>query len=340
MLRVKYDIDFKTCNGQVLNWFQPIDDEARFQQMMHDRGIIWDKNLDHYDLLVKHTGNWNWREDEPHVILYGHDEASIIDGFRHNALYNSRVKLILAPNTYRDHADHNDPHFDFSTFGTMIYNHTPIERLPHNQYPVCPQLIRDLSVVEKKVLPFGSMMWTRFYGYKSGSPSIDKKYIDINLLGRISNYTKWSTVEHRRACHSAVEKLPSSLVKLTAGRTALDTGEHFESLRRSKIVLSPWGFGETTGRDHQGLQAGCVVIKPNTSHIRTEPDLYDGRYKNLVYCRPDYSDLPELVERILDEWREWRPIIEQNQKIVWDLGNSDYMLVDQLAAHLHRAVNL
>jgi hypothetical protein len=81
-------------------------------------------------------------------------------------------------------------------------------------------------------------------------------------------------------------------------------------LRRSKIAISPWGNGESCFRDFEAALSGCVIIKPESSHTSSYPDL------DYVSCSLDFSDLGEKVEFILDNWKKFNEVIFKNIDII------------------------
>ena len=76
-----------------------------------------------------------------------------------------------------------------------------------------------------------------------------------------------------------------------------------QELQRSTACFSPFGYGELCWRDIEAIAAGAVLIKPDMSHLRTEPNLYrDG--ETYIACRWDFADLSDKVSEILaDEER-------------------------------------
>lgn len=109
--------------------------------------------------------------------------------------------------------------------------------------------------------------------------------------------------ESRRHAARAVEAL-DDLVLATGGR--VNRTEYMDELRQARLCFSPFGYGELCWRDIEAVAAGAVLVKPDMSHLRTEPDLYrdDETY---VACRWDFSDLEEKVRALLgDEDRRRR----------------------------------
>jgi len=73
-----------------------------------------------------------------------------------------------------------------------------------------------------------------------------------------------------------------------------------QELRDSKIVLSPFGFGEICYRDFEGFLAGAALLKPDMSHMETWPDLYRDD-ETMMAHRWDLSDLEERIEALLGD---------------------------------------
>ncbi|MCH7971511.1 MAG: hypothetical protein IH960_10810 [Chloroflexi bacterium] len=71
---------------------------------------------------------------------------------------------------------------------------------------------------------------------------------------------------------------------------------YIRELRRSKIVLSPFGWGEITLKDFEVFLTGGMLLKPSMDHMNTWPNFYE---KDVTYLSHDW-DLADLEERI--EW--------------------------------------
>lgn len=101
--------------------------------------------------------------------------------------------------------------------------------------------------------------------------------------------------EMRRHSARAVDGLSGLRV---AKGTGVSRRLFAQELQRSKACFSPFGYGELCWRDIEAIAAGAVLIKPDMSHLRTEPDLYrDG--ETYIACRWDFADLPDKLSEIL-----------------------------------------
>jgi hypothetical protein len=74
-----------------------------------------------------------------------------------------------------------------------------------------------------------------------------------------------------------------------------------EQLEHSKVVISPFGWGELCYRDVQAFRVGAALLKPDVSHLKTWPDVLSGNYLPISW---DFSDLEEKLEYLLDSPQE------------------------------------
>ena len=73
---------------------------------------------------------------------------------------------------------------------------------------------------------------------------------------------------------------------------------YYQEMLRSRICVSPFGYGEICWRDFEAILCGCVLVKPDMSHVETEPDIFvpDVTY---VPVRWDYADLAAKLRELL-----------------------------------------
>jgi hypothetical protein len=75
---------------------------------------------------------------------------------------------------------------------------------------------------------------------------------------------------------------------------------YYDEMLRSRVCVSPFGYGEICWRDFEAVVCGCVLVKPDMSHVETEPDLFVP-HQTYVPVRWDYSDLVPALEALLGE---------------------------------------
>lgn len=79
----------------------------------------------------------------------------------------------------------------------------------------------------------------------------------------------------------------------------LNRQDYFSEMRNSKVVISPFGWGEiNVPRDYEVALSGSILLKPDISHLDTWPNIFNK--DTVIQYKWDLSNLSELVEKILD----------------------------------------
>ncbi len=81
-------------------------------------------------------------------------------------------------------------------------------------------------------------------------------------------------------------------------KRTVSTNRYRDELERSRIVFSPFGWGETTWRDYESVCADCLLLKPDISHVDSAPNIYRAG-ETYVPLKWDHSDLKEKVDYYL-----------------------------------------
>ena len=69
-------------------------------------------------------------------------------------------------------------------------------------------------------------------------------------------------------------------------------------MRHSKLCLSPFGYGEVCWRDYEAALTGAVLVKPDMSHVETDPDIFIP-WETYAPVAWDLSDFADVVQRLL-----------------------------------------
>jgi hypothetical protein len=86
--------------------------------------------------------------------------------------------------------------------------------------------------------------------------------------------------------------------------------QYYAEMLRSRICVSPFGYGEICWRDYEAVLCGCLLVKPDMSHLRTEPDIFVPG-ETYVPVKWDFSDLAETLTRYLGDEAECRRIAQR-----------------------------
>jgi hypothetical protein len=104
---------------------------------------------------------------------------------------------------------------------------------------------------------------------------------------------------------------------------------YYRELLDSKIVLSPFGWGEVCFRDFEAIISGALLLKPDMGHLQTWPNVYIPG-ETYVPLGWDGADIIEKTECFLANDRERKRIaqnaFEQYQKELAGLEDRFYAL--------------
>jgi hypothetical protein len=157
---------------------------------------------------------------------------------------------------------------------------------------------------------------------------------DIDVLCRASLPQDWS-FPLRNVVNLRVKPLTASRRTVISVPTSrVPDKQYYDELLRTRICISPFGYGEVCGRDIEAAICGCLLVKPDMSHIRSYPDIYMPGV-TYVPVRWDYTDLVEVCERYLDTEKERARIAANACKAITE-GSSAETFVTRFSGLLAR----
>ena len=108
---------------------------------------------------------------------------------------------------------------------------------------------------------------------------------------------------------------------------------------RSRICVSPYGFGEICWRDFEAILCGCVLVKPDMGHVRSHPDVYVPGV-TYVPVQWDYADLEEVCASCLADEPRCVRIVENARRALLESLEPAWFLdrFGELLARLDLAV--
>ncbi len=157
-------------------------------------------------------------------------------------------------------------------------------KIPDPAYIDRVQPIWNLSVTPaiRNLLRREAMPW-RF---------LRRKTIDLHSRVIASKPDHWQWYhDYRQKAQEAVEPLRERMTVTPRGKVG--PRRYFHELRRSKLVFSPFGWGEVCFRDYEAAACGAALVKPSMAHLETEPHLFDPG-ETYAPVRWDNSDLAEV----------------------------------------------
>jgi hypothetical protein len=154
--------------------------------------------------------------------------------------------------------------------------------------------------------PVAAYNWTRT------SASDDHRSIDISFRGLLDYGRETVSFQRRETLRRLIE-----YATLT-GRNVAHTGripyrEFRDEMRRSKLVISPFGFGEiNAGRDFECFADGATLVKPDLSHLETWPDYFELGTTYAGY-QWNFADFESTLDRLLSRPSERVQIAQSGQ---------------------------
>jgi hypothetical protein len=127
---------------------------------------------------------------------------------------------------------------------------------------------------------------------------------EIGVHARIGLVSRPSIAYQRKLILERIAGHPVFLVGPTSQR------EYNREVANSKIVLSPFGWGELCLRDYEAVISGALLLKPDMSHIETWPDVFVPGETYAPFSW-EAEDLVPTAERYLAEEAERKRIARQ-----------------------------
>lgn len=146
----------------------------------------------------------------------------------------------------------------------------------------------------------------------------------IDVLCRASVPETFWTFPVRDTAVQAITKMQDTY-NIYAPQDRVDQQEYYREMQRSRISVSPFGFGELCWRDFETILCGALLVKPDMAHVKTQPDLFipGETYAPVAW---DYSDLEEVCARYLNNEPLRRKIVQQAQDQLRAALSQDWFL--------------
>tara|TARA_R110000796_G_scaffold238473_1_gene358846 strand:+ start:80 stop:586 length:507 start_codon:yes stop_codon:yes gene_type:complete len=124
-----------------------------------------------------------------------------------------------------------------------------------------------------------------------------------------------------------------NVAKLTNG-VRISQDEYYQNMYNSKIIMAPLGYGEMAPRDLESAMFGSVLMKPDMSHISSEPFIYEDD-ETYIAVNYDWSNLEEKIDYVLSDYNNVRKRLVQNMRKKYE---EKYGLVN-LVLHFYNIIS-
>lgn len=330
-------------------WFEPIYD---LSDLLKDLGIeLLDEPSDPVDIRIVHSSIYlqekQKRGGEPYpgpLVIWERVDQETVSLRNRPLLKLPHVVGWLKDHDIRDKALNNAPH----VYG---YWHYGLLRHDPQKYPATvPDVFltpEDLS----KITCLNNLAGyrTRFAKWRGMDPLGQKdRNIDVCFVGTVAYQEMFGSNgvihheilhDHRSACSRAMGKLVRHKTLLATNR-AFTEPQYRDLLRRSKMVVSPYGYSMSSWKDWEAIYSGAVLVKPDSyQQVNYLPDLFEdpSRY---VICDPNFEDLEQRVDEVLSNYDQfWERTVAARAALLTsrDKGQRAYDLYEQVVRWLDRA---
>jgi hypothetical protein len=112
---------------------------------------------------------------------------------------------------------------------------------------------------------------------------------------------------------------------------------YFRELKTSKIVVSPFGYGEITLKDFEVFYTGGLLLKPDMSHLETWPDFFRAGETMLTHAW-DLSDFSAALSNAVENYERYQGLAGNGQ-YDYRLHTVDPGAGEKFAQHLHAVIS-
>ncbi len=184
---------------------------------------------------------------------------------------------------------------------------------------------KECLPVEKEFLSKINYSWNigiedKIYSLIPSNLEPEKKTIDIVCRALSDNKSDWRE-PFRKPAIEKINLLKNTFTVLASSKRVSNL-EYRKELSLSKICVSPYGYGEVCWRDFEAILFGCLLVKPDMSHINTWPNVY---IKNQTYVsiERDFSNLEEVCKYYLTKPDERLRITKNAKEVLLESFKSE-----------------
>ena len=275
------------------------------------------------NFLLKSRGKVDsliWMDDSDSTSVTHFEVLPYVDKYLKKQLFKD--KSLYRKDFYggRIFSDYYHAHFDVTDVD-VFQQHYPLEKQYEKKVGLSWNIglgnIHESFTLKsylKRIVPFVSSKPN--YNQKFISPN-NKKPIDL-YIRTSANLARPSVAFHRQELlrkltdyqinHNVISMVGSNVKNsnrslnslLESSSKRIPTKKIRKIMEMTKVMPSPFGWGELGVRDYEAFKYGALLLKPDMSHMETWPNLFVPE-KTFVPLNWSFSDLAEKMDKVLSD---------------------------------------
>ena len=266
------------------------------------------------------VGNVIWMDDSDSTSVTHFEVLPYVEKYLKKQLFKD--KSLYRKDYYggRIFSDYYHEHFNVNDVD-VFQQHYPLEKEYEEKVDLSWNIglgnIHESFTLKsylKRIFPFASSKPN--YNQKFVNPN-DKKPIDL-YIRTSANLARPSVAFHRQELlrkltdyqnnHKIISMVGSNVKNsnhsldslLESNSKRIPTKKIRKIMEMTKVMPSPFGWGELGVRDYEAFKYGALLLKPDMSHMETWPNLFIPE-KTFVPLNWSFSDLAEKMEKVLSD---------------------------------------
>jgi len=149
------------------------------------------------------------------------------------------------------------------------------------------------------------------YNFPTVSPDSIRKQ-DI-FLRASANWPRKTVVFHRQELIRRLENMLLENIQLSGSVSGkIPIKQYRRQMSDSKITFGPFGWGELNIREYEALIMGCLLFRPDISHMSTWPEIFFNN-ETCIFYSWNFDDLEDKINYYLENEKERLRIAQNGQ---------------------------
>tara|TARA_Y100000994_G_C15644051_1_gene422493 strand:+ start:19 stop:1095 length:1077 start_codon:yes stop_codon:yes gene_type:complete len=153
---------------------------------------------------------------------------------------------------------------------------------------------------------YGDIM-TKLYKYFPYVGFLKYPKHKVDFKKKIYSYNNRMNFNYSKETIAYQRKKISKILECNNSNKKVSKWSYHKELIKSKILISPFGYGEINLKDFEAFLYGCLLFKPNMNHLKTWPNFYQNG-KTYIDFNWNLKDFKKKLEDIIENYDSYLEI--------------------------------